>query len=596
VVSVAVTLNGQSIDPRVIAAWKAALKATDEVDLQVFARNHKQLNVGFRKGKVSLPVLLTRILAMLDQSKDLSPDLCKLLRDATLSRKFICVLSEEAITFTLNPLADAYGRLKIYAALQLDERESIRKIGFEKISSWNGNEANDSEQKQAVKDLRELLPGFLNSIQILLFESSLIERKTSEERKNTRHKRDKKTEKLITDFRATRTALNRLRRDFNDVGIAKERIAAISDASRIELERKTQTLNFVSQNYTELKENFERRVQDAVSIVLDQKLVPWLKQAEELERIVLEMPVDLLREAEDLLRRQVETDKKFGLRTQLAAEAAKFQDLQLRLKEALVESMRPLPELGVVIQRLENRISEIEKLLQKNAIPQTDARSAPIKFIEKLNATRTLDELADIRKGLLFLETAGLMADSELSGAYTLIADKASRVYLQSIIGTSSKSKSAALDGVPLYALQRQIADGHNCVLLIDGHNVLHKLPSLFGEAFEDGIPGAKAQKALILMIAKFCDLNTNLTAKLWFDSPRAHDETIRGNFTVHYSGGKGTNRADDQIVSYLQFLSTQSPHIFRALVTDDRDEAAKSAACGAHIVSPIEFEMFLRR
>ncbi len=592
----AVTLNGQSIDPRVIMAWKAALKAADEVDLQVFARNHKQLNAGFRKGKVSLPVLLTRILAMLDQSKDLSTDLCKLLRDATLSRKLICVLSEEAITFSLNPLADAYGRLKIYAALQLDERESIRKIGFEKISSWNGIEANDSEQKQAVKDLRELLPGFLNSIQVLLFESSLSETNPSGERKDITHKRDKKTEKLITDFRATRTALNRLRRDFNDVSIAKDRINAISDASSVDLKRTTQTLNLASQNYTELQENFEQRVKDAVRIELDQKLVPWLKQAEVLERIVLEMPVDLLQDAEDLLRRQVETDKKFGLRSQLAAEATKCQALQLRLKEALAESIRPLPELGVVIQRLENRIAEIERILQQNAISQTDARSAPSLFIEKLNATSTLDELADIRKGLVFLETTGLMADSELGGAYTLIADKASRFYLQSVVGTASRSQPAALDGVPLYALQRKITDGHNCVLLIDGHNVLHKLPSLFGEAFEGGIPGAKAQKALILMIATFCDVNTNLIVKLWFDSPRAHDETISSNFTVHYSGGKGTNRADDQIVSYLQFLSTQSPHIFRALVTDDRDEAAKSAACGAHIVSPIEFEMFLRR
>jgi hypothetical protein len=80
----------------------------------------------------------------------------------------------------------------------------------------------------------------------------------------------------------------------------------------------------------------------------------------------------------------------------------------------------------------------------------------------------------------------------------------------------------------------------------------------------------------------------------LWFDSTRAHDETIKSNFNVHYSGGKGANRADDHIVAYLQFMNRKSPQQFRALVTADRDEAAKAEACGALIVSPLEFQVMI--
>ena len=126
------TVDSLPVDLRVIAHWKAALKTADEVALQDFAKNHKHLNMGFRKGKVSLPVLAARVQVMLDQSKDLSPDFCRLLREATLSRQFICVLSEEAIKHSLPQLADAYGRLNVFAALHLDERESMRKLGYDK--------------------------------------------------------------------------------------------------------------------------------------------------------------------------------------------------------------------------------------------------------------------------------------------------------------------------------------------------------------------------------------------------------------------------------------------------------------------------------
>ena len=74
-----------------------------------------------------------------------------------------------------------------------------------------------------------------------------------------------------------------------------------------------------------------------------------------------------------------------------------------------------------------------------------------------------------------------------------------------------------------------------------------------------------------------------------------AHDETIQGNFMVHYSGGTGANRADEQIVAYLNYLNLQSSQLFKALVTEDQDEAAKAEDCGALILSPLEFKVLLQ-
>jgi predicted RNA-binding protein with PIN domain len=590
----AVRVDSQPVDARVIAAWKAALKAFDETDLQEFAKKHAHLTAGFRKGKVSLPVVVARIQAMLDQSTELSVDLYALLRNATLSRKLVCVLSEEAIDFSLSSLADAYGRIDVYAAMLLDERESIRKLGFDQIASWNGSEPSDSEQKKAIQELQGLFEKFLDHMQVLRGGASFATKPVVGIGSTLVHKRDTKTKKLITDFRAKRTETNRLRRDLAETVSERDRANTTAQGLKVSFEKATTALDLVTQNFDNLSANFDAHVQEAVCCELDRKLVPWLRPAEALFKAAQANPVDLLQEAEELLQRQASVDQRFGLRSQLVAEAVRCKDVRLRLKEAVKESIQPLAELGSSARKLEKRIAEIEKILHETAFATTRAAQAPPLLIEKLHQAATLDELASVRKGLIAIESIGLLAPPELSAAYALIGDKASRLYVQASLGKTAKVPKPSLKGVPLYALQRQVADGHSCTLLIDGHNVLHKLPTLFGDFYDRGDPGARAQQALIQKIDALCTLHENLTVELWFDSTRAHDETIKSNFNVHYSGGKGANRADDHIVAYLQFMNRRSPQQFRALVTADRDEAAKAEACGALIVSPLEFEVMI--
>ncbi len=589
-----VKVDSQPVDARVISTWKVALRTIDEADLQEFAKKHANLTAGFRKGKVSLPVVVTRIQAMLDQSTDLSVDLCVLLRNATLSRKLVCVLSKDAIDFSLSSLAGAYGKLNVYAAMLLDERESIRKIGFDQLANWDGAEPNEQEKEEAVKDLQRLFAKFLDQMQVLRSGDIYAASPAAGRDSGLGHKRDKKTEKLITDFRTKRAEASRLRRELAEAMSERDKANTNAQSLKFGFDKATATLNLVTQNFDNLRANFDAQVQEAVRGELDQKLVPWLRPAEALAQAAQATSVDLLQEAEDFLKRQASIDQKFGLRSQLEAEAVRCKDVRLRLKDAIKESIQPLPDLGNSARKLERRIAEIEKVLQQTALAATSAGQAPPLLIEKLQQATTLDEVASVRKGLIAVESIGLLAPTDLSAAYAFIGDKASRLYLQASLDKTEKSPKPSLKGVPLYALQRQVADGHRCTLLIDGHNVLHKLPTLFGDFYERGDPGAKAQQALIRKIDSLCSIHENLTVNLWFDSIRAHDETIRSNFNVHYSGGKGANRADDQIVAYLQFMNRQSPQDFRALVTDDRDEAAKAEACGALIVSPLEFQVMI--
>ena len=590
----ALTVDSLPVDPRVITFWKESIKTADLAPLQDFAKNHKHLNAGFRLGKVNPTILVTRVVAMLDQMKELSPDLCALLRDATLSRPLIFVLSEELIQLALPQLADAYGRLDFFAGLLLDERESIRRIGHVGVQSWDGIPAEDSEQKKAVQDLQKLLPRFLTLIQPLLHGGGSFENSISAALAKQPHKRDEKTEKLIKNLRAKRTEFNRLQRKFSEGTRDLENLKVVSEAHRRALESATKNLEAMTQQYGDLNSKFESHVQNAIARELDNKLVPWLKQAQHLELAVSKSSGGLQEEVRALLSRQAAIDKRFGLRSQLAQESAACQALALQIKEAMAESIEPLPELHTVAKKLASRISEIEKTLKASAALTTEQAIAPALFVERVSAASTLDELASVRKGWMYLEEIGLLGDRGLSAGYALLRAKASQLYLKARLSNEMRPNQSLLAGVPLYGLQRQLADGKSCVLIVDGHNVLHKLNDLFGDSFEHGIPGAKAQKALIAKVATICDVHPNLNVKLWFDSPVAHDETIQGNFMVHYSGGTGANRADEQIVAYLNFLNTQSPQPFKALVTEDRDEAAKAQGCGALILSPLEFEVLL--
>lgn len=596
VAKVVVKIDSQPVDARILQTWKEAVAHHDVAEVQAFVSAQPHLRAGFRKGKVSLPVAVRRIQSMLDQSCDLPTDLRLLLRDATLSQALLSVLSEEAIYVSLPSLATAFGRARIYAAMLLDERESIRTLGFDQVADWDGAEPTDLEHNEAVENLGSLLRKFFDQIQPLVGGSALASQRDVPATTVLVGRHDSRTGKLVANLRQKRQEANRLRRELLDTKSERDKANSQVQTLTVSLAASTSALNSKTQALDDLSGRFEERVRQAVKRQLDDRLLPWLRPAEAFAQAVAEsMQGDLLQEAEALLQRQASIDQRFGLRSQLEAEAVRCKDFRLRLKEAVKESIQPLPEIGSLVRKLERRIAEIEKILQQTAFVATPAGQAPPLLIQKLQHATTLDELASVRKGLIAIESIGLLAPPELSAAYALIGDKASRLYLQAGLGKPPKSQMPSLKGVPLYALRRQLADGHSCTLLIDGHNVLHKLPTLFGEHFERGDPGTEAQQALIQKIDALCTLHENLTVDLWFDSGRAHDETMKSNFNVHYSGGKGANRADDQIVAYLQYLSRQSPQQFRALVTADRDEAAKAEDCGALIVSPLEFAVMIR-
>lgn len=108
-------------------------------------------------------------------------------------------------------------------------------------------------------------------------------------------------------------------------------------------------------------------------------------------------------------------------------------------------------------------------------------------------------------------------------------------------------------------ALRAALALNLKISLVVDGYNVLHLLPEVFGQAYEDGIPRKEARDSMIEKMKRGLENHPNTQCLLFFDGPREKSEAVAKNLTIAYSGGAaGTkNRADDAIIK--QGVSTSA-------------------------------------
>jgi predicted RNA-binding protein with PIN domain len=212
----------------------------------------------------------------------------------------------------------------------------------------------------------------------------------------------------------------------------------------------------------------------------------------------------------------------------------------------------------------------------------------------RLQQARTLDDIAELRTALQASATLGLLGSGEMRAAYQVIDEATSRLYLQATAGRAWQADQRQLRALPMRALQVQLAEQHDCALLVDGHNVLYGLPDEFGAHYENGHPGLNARQHLISRLAALSKLHPMLAVDLWFDGEAATDESQGRNFRVRFSGGKGANRADTQIVSHLQYLAGATPDQVRAVVTADRELAMAAEGCGALVIAPQELALLM--
>jgi predicted RNA-binding protein with PIN domain len=594
---VAVTLAAQAVDPRVILAWKQALTVLDDEPLQAYMAPHPRLTAGFRKGKINKAVALTRVQALLDRSGELPADLRDLLRGCTLSMPLLSILSEQAIAAAMPALAQAMGSLRIYAALLLDDRAAVRDRGFDQLAGWDGLEPTAVGQSEALAALLKTFKPFVDQIRPWVTALEKPTEPVAEVRSlGQARQRDSKTLSQVLELREKRKEANQLRRQLAQSGVEAGLAQQRAQAMTTELVATLSLLASRVDDHVDLSDQFEDRVTQELGRRMDARLLPWLQPVESLAQATAAelQSDDLLMGAEALLQRQALVDRKFGLRSQLKARLLQYRTMVVQLNAALLESIRPLPEIGAMVQRIERHIAQLEKTLGQGSVLAAHAVRPPHELVRRLQQARTLDDIADFRIALQASAALGLLASSEMQAAYQSIDETTSRLYLQACADRSWQADPSQLRALPLRALQAQLAQQRDCALLVDGHNVLYGLPELFAAHYEKGHPGLRARQHLISRLDSLSQLHPMLAVDLWFDGEAATDQNQGRNFRVRYSGGKGANRADAQIVAHLQYLGGATPDQFCVVVTADREVAVAAEGCGALIIAPQELALLM--
>ena len=639
-------IDEREVPTPVLAHWKQALDDAPPAALKTLASVHPSLQAGFRPGKVPPAQLRTRAKAMLDTSGGLPEALRHLLVQQGLQRQLVCVLSEAAIEAHAASWADAVGRSAFFSAMLLDDRAAVRSVGFAQAEGWDGRGADELEATRACQNLIEEFGPFLRCVAPLVHllpdvsapsgagddgdlaspaaigpsashastDLSVMEHlpKTDATVLSARPPRPAQERDLVLQLRAQRQEARRAQRACDEAQRDRDRLAVRLETTDTHLTEARAELRRLKDELRNTQARIDELVRDGVQAQLDARLRPWLAPAEALERAVQDLGEDTpAAQAEALLRRQAEIDHREGLRSALVAELHRTQAALAEVQRAQVDALNPLPQLPEMARRLQAhaaalraRLDASSSFLSTVAISTerptppaaVDTAARPLaRLHQTLAAAATLDDLAQIRRQVQAAAPLGLLTADESAQAHTLLHEAAARLYDRSVVA-SGAVPAPPLDGrdFPLQALQRALAAGQACVLVVDGHNVLHLLPTIFKPHHDaQGQPAAQARRALEALLVRLGQRYPALSIRLWFDGPVMDDRAASDNVRVHFSGGVGTDRADRQIAAYLRHACAAVGEGHAAVVTGDGDVASDALGHGALVMTPQDLALW---
>ena len=569
-----------AIDPELLNYYKDSVSMMSESELVIRARGLKELIQGLKQDKPNIDLLKQRILAKM-QLKNLPPPILELLRSATLSTSLIQVLSEKAIKEGLLALYERFGIKPILASMLLDEREEIRNLANTELSKPSRNIANikkeDSFQFKFEPLLNILRPVLLDQPQ---------QPPNQQNPKVTSAAQSLSKEQLENQIKSN-ALFKKILRERNTFEVSEKTVKEVRDKLKKENEEQSLRIKDLNSQVLSNDATLKQRIADGIADALNHRIAPWLEATEKVEFIINHQNDPIARAAQ-LIAQQESLDKRFGTRSSISREIKEARELQGKLKNAQVQSLRPLAGLGEAVISLENRIESLEKLLAGTSLEPTNPFLKIL--LKELQAIKTLDELNVKKKSIektMAIESWGV----ELcKNAYSLVEREALRIYL-SDQDISAFDKNDIPVETPQQYMEYCLRNAKPLRLMIDGHNMLPKIkPLIGGQYFTEGKgPSIAGRKLLIDRVRALTDRHPLIEADVWFDGPIEEDWTETENFRVWFSGGKGSDRADKKILEGLESLDFLNKNEFRFLVTEDRDLLHKAKALKAVGVSPIE-------
>jgi hypothetical protein len=334
-----------------------------------------------------------------------------------------------------------------------------------------------------------------------------------------------------------------------------------------------------------MEEAQDKRIAAGVSDALGRRIFPWLDQTELLT--VQESSTDEpIKFAQNLIEQQGKVDQRFGTRTVKLGELRTAKDLLAQLKEAQLESLRPLPQLRDAMLLVQEQIIELEKVLNLTSHLQNADKLQDLQ--NQLSRIECLDELAHKKAAFENVAFREAWDQDSIKQALWQFNKEATRIYDRT---TLLMGKDPAERMTALQHFQNCLLRAQPLRMLVDGHNFLFKVrPYVSPENYTAaGVPNEKARSLLVGLFEHLCKAHPLVEIDVWFDGPIEENWTVTKGLRVGFSGGTGKNRADEKIIESLKALEYQGAGSVTMVVSDDGDLLAKAKKLNAVGLSNLE-------
>jgi len=539
---------------------------------------------GFTRSKA----IRDRLAAMAQGQGPLPPVLVSLLNYSLPFRTTVEALSLDALKEMFAPLAVLLGHDLLLLILLVDERDEVHKFAGEQL----GQSFPPPTDKE--RDLsRDIIAGFVEQRFLIPAGTTISapgapppgqpdplleimkEALTRSEKELTRLKQALQEEKD--------RAQSRLKETTDKADQERKRLIAEREQVRAKLDAALKDKSVADARTQELAAQMERAVALGVQEQTTALARKWLEPPLQAQSAIEETTAkDLLIRAEAAVARQSAQDRHVGNRLELERRCQALVEMKERLAAAQRNALSPVAELKPVIQELETEIDRLQKLLVGNK-PQGELAA------RLLTVVNTSDDWEELRRyGQFIHELADfqLISSADERNCYNALHRKFS------LLEERGKPKGPDVDSG--WSLRGALFRNQPTLLVLDGHNVLFGLPDLFAADYENDHPGRKARQRLVAVIEKLVGPRPAVTTKVCFDGPSADVVRVRPNVEIHFSGGTGRDRADELIVSRLQFEDLKSLDQRVFVVTDDRSVRRQILRTGAKFVPNDLFAVLL--
>lgn len=524
-------------------------------------------------GGFKTPAAIRDQLARLIRSNGpLHSELVRMYEVNFLGRATVRALSEAALQTLFESLSTILGREQVIIALLLDGRSWVHEFGIKQA-----NQLKSAPPKQDLTAARKL---FMNFMEQYLYKDvgvDLVCKKDKEGQNlsiesGLRAQADKLAGMLDDHKEMIAHLKQELQQVRQDHQVKLKELAAQADQEKKDLieqqevlkaqvgriqEEKETLLLHLEQVRAEINASVAKGVKEQTNALAKK----WLEEPQNLEAtagVEAGRAKDLLERSELALEKQAQMDRHSGTRHELEKRLHRLNEVHSRLLSASQTALRPVPELRSVAQEVELEIEHLQKLL----VGKRPLDGIAAQLLVRINASSAWDQLRDCGHLIQELADRELLSQSDRRVLYEMSHRKFS------LLEEQSKPREAEEDNG--WSLRGALSRNQSILILLDGYNMLFGLKDIFEGDFENNRPGAKARQKLVAMIDTLVKDKHNVKAKVCFDSPNANVVEVSQNVAVEFSGGNGQHRADELIVSRLQFSDLQSVDQKVFVVTDD--------------------------